>query len=103
MPNGFKLWSSICAFNPTLLTTPYDSASEIGKLEWVYKNLRNKGGALPNTIFSREKQIYAKDGNLLIDDMEFNSLSWEKKGGKAILHRDDQLERTTQKITSFLF
>lgn len=83
-PEGQRLWDSLKAYNPVLLSSPGEFRyAEAGKQKWVSDNLPG------TTLFlDTEKFRYAGRDRILIDDMRENIDAWIKAGGIGILHRD---------------
>jgi len=82
MPQGKELWSFISKYNPDLLTSPSrDNGSRLGKQLWAKNNLNPK----PKVImaYSADKQRYANENSILIDDKKSNIKEWIAKGGIA--------------------
>lgn len=82
MPKGNQLWDFIKPYGPNLLTSPSrHNSSRLGKNLWVKNNLEPK----PKTIFaySADKQRYANENSILIDDKKSNIREWEASGGIA--------------------
>ena len=84
MPDGQQLWDYIKQYNPKLLTAPSrEQSSEIGKKEWVDKNI-------PGTpiIFkqAKDKKDLAEPNAILIDDRKDNIQQWIDAGGIGIRH-----------------
>ena len=87
MPQGKKLWDFIKPYQPDLLTSPSrDNSSRLGKNLWVKNNLSPK----PRTIFaySADKQRFASENRILIDDKKSNINEWNAQGGIAIRCKD---------------
>ena len=83
MKDGKKLWSYVKKFNPTILSTPSrDKTSETGKIKWIKRELGN----VPY-ILIREKEKYANDTSVLVDDLTKKINRWNAKGGIGILHK----------------
>ena len=86
-----EIWDAVKDLNPTILTAvpkPHRNMSKAGpqKVAWVHKNL---GPTVPVIVCQREqKQIYAGNGKILIDDRESNIKDWKKNGGVGILHTE---------------
>ena len=87
MPGGKELWNYIAPYNPHILTAPMGYGSELGKQEWIDKNLNPPP---PEKVFmSHDKYRWAlTDGkpNVLIDDFKRNIDPWNDAGGIGILH-----------------
>ena len=82
MPQGKELWSFISPYKPDLLTSPSrDNGSRLGKQLWAKNNLNPK----PKVImaYSADKQRYANENSILIDDKKSNIKEWIAKGGIA--------------------
>lgn len=82
MPQGKELWSFIQPYGPDLLTSPSrDNASRLGKQLWAKNNLNPK----PKVImaYSKDKQRYANENSILIDDKPSNIEEWIGAGGIA--------------------
>lgn len=83
MPAGQQLWNFIAKYNPSLLTSPSrDNTSRLGKNLWV----KNKLNPKPKVIFaySKNKQNYADEYSILIDDKPSNIEEWKAQGGIAL-------------------
>tara|TARA_R100001463_G_scaffold116230_1_gene171485 strand:+ start:319 stop:909 length:591 start_codon:yes stop_codon:yes gene_type:complete len=90
MSNGKELWSFISKYNPSLLTSPSrDNTSRLGKNLWVRNNLSPK----PKVIFaySANKQNYANENSILIDDKKSNIEEWKAAGGIAFRVKDGDI------------
>tara|TARA_Y100001972_G_scaffold34236_1_gene42491 strand:+ start:3795 stop:4385 length:591 start_codon:yes stop_codon:yes gene_type:complete len=90
MPDGKQLWSFISKYNPSLLTSPSrDNTSRLGKNLWVRNNLSPK----PKVIFaySANKQNYANENSILIDDKKSNIEEWQAAGGIAFRVKDGDI------------
>src|SRR5210317_313308 len=82
MPEGKRLWNFIMPYKPDLLTSPSrDNNSRLGKNLWVKNNLNPK----PKVTFaySKDKQRYANENSILIDDKKSNIEEWTAAGGIA--------------------
>ena len=83
MPQGKRLWDFIKPYRPDLLTSPSrNNTSRLGKNLWVKNNVNPK----PKVIFSysKDKQNYANENSILIDDKKSNIDEWTSKGGIAL-------------------
>ena len=82
MPQGKDLWNFISPYKPDLLTSPSrDNGSRLGKQLWAKNNLSPK----PKVImaYSKDKQRYANENSILIDDKKSNIKEWIASGGIA--------------------
>ena len=86
MPDGKILWRYIKKYNPNLLSAPsWDPSSRVGKEAWVKMHIPNQYKKL--LLYPRgEKQLFAGENKILIDDMERTINEWNAKGGIGILH-----------------
>ncbi len=97
MPQGQELWNFIKPYQPDLLTSPSrDNNSRLGKNLWVKNNLNPK----PKVIFaySKDKQRYANENSILIDDKKSNINEWASKGGIAIRCKDGNVSHVIEKL-----
>ena len=97
MPQGKKLWEFIKPYQPDLLTSPSrDNTSRLGKNLWARNNLNPK----PKVIFaySKDKQRYANENSILIDDKKSNINEWTANGGIAIRCKDGDVNHVIQKL-----
>jgi len=82
MPRGEELWNFISKYNPQLLTSPSkNDTSRLGKNLWVRNNLNPKPKV--NFAYSSDKQRYANENSILIDDKKSNIQEWKAAGGIA--------------------
>lgn len=97
MPQGKQLWDFIRPYQPDLLTSPSrDNTSRLGKNLWVRNNLSPK----PKVIFaySADKQRYANENSILIDDKKSNINEWAAKGGIAIRCKDGDVAHVLNEL-----
>lgn len=97
MPAGRQLWDFISPYQPDLLTSPSrHDTSRLGKNLWVKNNLNPK----PKVIFvySSDKQRYASENAILIDDKKSNINEWTAKGGIAIRCKDGNVDHVLEKL-----
>jgi len=97
MPQGKQLWDFIKPYRPDLLTSPSrDNNSRLGKNLWVKNNLNPK----PKVImaYSKDKQRYANENSILIDDKKSNINEWASKGGIAIRCKDGNVSHVIEKL-----
>jgi len=86
MSDGQQLWSYIKKYNPYILSAPsWDPSSRVGKEAWCKIHLKNEYKKL--LLYSRDqKQVFAAENKILIDDMERTINEWKRAGGIGILH-----------------
>ena len=60
--------------------------AEIGKREWVKKNVGDDIHVI--CCLSKNKYLYGQEQDILIDDQERNIESWRSMGGIGILHQN---------------
>jgi len=97
MPQGKKLWDFIQPYGPDLLTSPSrDNASRLGKQLWAKNNLSPK----PKVImaYSKDKQRYANENSILIDDKPSNIEEWIGAGGIAIRCKNGNTDEVLKKL-----
>ena len=82
MPGGQELWNFIRKYNPSILSSPSkDNTSRLGKNLWVRNNIP---GTKLIFAYSKDKQNYANENAILIDDKKSNIEEWEAAGGIGI-------------------
>jgi len=97
MPRGKELWDYIKPYKPDLLTSPSrHNSSRLGKQLWAKNNLSPK----PKVImaYSADKQRYANENSILIDDKKSNINEWAAKGGIAIRCKDGDTGHVIDKL-----
>ncbi len=98
MPNGKKLWASVIKYDPIILSSPgFSKASDIKKAKekWVNKHL------IPSpteVIFEVNKDIYADNNSILIDDLSKNIDPWRSKGGIGLLYTPSSLDTILKEL-----
>lgn len=96
--DGKKLWEYLKQYNPSILSSPGTQNIHVvkkGKEAWIKRELGNN----IDYIIDRNKEYYADNKSILIDDMEKNIERWEKAGGIGILHKStDQTVKELEKI-----
>lgn len=83
--DGSALWNYIKKYDPTILSAPSSAnSSKTGKRIWV----KNELGQNVKVVLCKatEKQQYANEHSILIDDMQKNIDQWKAAGGIGILH-----------------
>lgn len=92
MPDADKLWNFISKYDVHILTA-YPSAkrgkisttAQKDKVTWMKKTFNFPSSKI-HLVLRKEKQDYAKEGTLLIDDMSKNTKEFEAKGGIGVHH-----------------
>ena len=81
--DGELLYNYCKKYRPIILTSYIDTEEcRLGKTQWVQNFLQPK----TEVIFTNEKEIYADEYSILIDDNGRTVRSWIKKGGEGIRH-----------------
>jgi hypothetical protein len=91
-PDGILIWKIFKPFRPVLLSSPGTFRdADIGKNEWVIKNLPGYTLFLSN---DKEEYVDPYETSILVDD-NFNVIkAWEEAGGIGIHHTSaEQTER----------
>jgi len=85
MSDGKKLWEYVRKHNVEVLSAPARALPESvkGKDIWIKREL---GGIKMNLIRAREKQKFAHENAILIDDQRKNITRWSGAGGIGIYH-----------------
>lgn len=99
--NGKKLWDLISPYNVTILSA-YTKEGEYtvqGKKIWMKENLGEVDYIL---CLREEKQRYANEKSVLIDDRDTNIDEWVKSGGIGILYQDSNFGKLRDKIKSYM-
>lgn len=101
MPDYMKLWNSLKDLQPLILTAVTNSmASCEGKKKWAEKYLKIS----PDRVFcaakSKDKQSYASNNSILIDDYDKNIQQFKEKGGYGILHT--RTSKTLKELNTIL-
>jgi hypothetical protein len=95
MYDGKALWNYIKNQNVKILSSPSKRKAAIkGKKIWLKKN-----NIECEAIFEEQKQKYANENSILIDDYEKNIQKWENAGGIGILHKSTIL--TIKELTYY--
>lgn len=103
-PGGQEFWKFVSKFKPIILSSPGTNSREIierGKSAWIKKNLNPSPAGV---IFTKDKFKHSGKFNILIDDMNKNTIPWEEHGGNAILYKTgDSKSAIKELITRFGF
>ena len=80
------LWNELAPYSPIVLTGIPDSVAEaaVNKREWVDKVLGRDVSMI--ACRSKEKALYCRPGDILIDDWEKYRDLWVAAGGRWITH-----------------
>ena len=86
MPDGQELWRYIKKYKPNILSSPSRSqTSKVGKDAWLKMHLQNSYNKV--YFYPRsQKQLFAGENRILIDDLPNTIQEWNDKGGIGILH-----------------
>lgn len=96
-----KLWNYIKGYQPLILTSCSESREAcIGKKKWCKNNLGIKFSRVFCVAKSSQKQLYASDKIILIDDLQSNIDEWQRAKGIAIHH--ENAEKTIKELNSRL-
>ncbi len=95
MPGAQELWTFIHPLEPLVLSAPLDWEGESvcnecvkAKRDWLKQHISSQ--AAMQAIIASDKTSYLQPGDILIDDMEKNIISWQQAGGVGVLHKDSQ-------------
>ena len=92
LPDGQKLWNYLeSKYKDIQILTahPLDKGgAEIGKRNWLIKNINHNIAANAIICMGRDKQTYAAPNHILIDDSERNIRQWRNRGGIGIFHKN---------------
>jgi len=93
LSDGKKLWNYIKDQDVTILSaTPRDKVSRAiskeGKKKWLSKNIGSSYSNSALIVTAVDKQNYAAENHILIDDSPRNIRQWKSKGGIGILHKN---------------
>jgi len=97
LKDGLTLWKKKKRFTTTILSSPsYNvTQSKIGKVIWVKKYL----GKVP-TIIEYQKQKWADERSILIDDRKDFIDKWRAAGGIGIHHTS--LAKTLKELSKYV-
>jgi phosphoglycolate phosphatase-like HAD superfamily hydrolase len=96
-----KLWSFLKEHQPLILSASGNSEpSCMGKKLWCKKNLGIDSDRVFCSKTSSEKQKYASNKSILIDDFDKNIKQFNKNGGHGILHA--RINKTLTKLKRLL-
>lgn len=86
MPDMSKLITAVAHLNPIVLTGTPRSVNMAGneKVEWVKANIGAGVGVI--CCPAREKRLYCRPGDILVDDSAEHRALWEGAGGVWVQH-----------------
>lgn len=87
MPDAHELWEGVRHLNPTVLTgVPYHQVpgAEVQKREWLAAHLWADVPVI--CCKSRDKRLYGRPGDVLVDDWVRYRHLWVEMGGVFVLH-----------------
>ncbi len=94
---GKELWHYIKKYSPVILSSPSrESSSRTGKKKWVSTHLGTNVKLI--LAYSEEKQKYATESSILIDDRKVNLEQWKAAGGIAIECRHSNVKEVISKL-----
>lgn len=96
LPHAMKLWRSVEHLHPIILTgCPKGGWAEAEKRRWAKKHF---GTEMIITCRSKNKRLYGRAGDVLVDDLLKYRHLWEGMGG-VFVHFTD-LDSTLRELTS---
>jgi 5'(3')-deoxyribonucleotidase len=102
MPKGRELWERIKEYHPIILTgvpSGCPTASE-QKKRWCQRELGPDVSVI--TCLTKDKAKYCFGRSILIDDRLQVLNSWKEKGGKCILHEEENLDTNLERIDKYM-
>lgn len=85
MPDAMELFEAVRHLNPVILTgLPRGNWAADQKVRWAAQHFP---GTRIITTMARDKRNHAKEGDVLVDDLEKHRLLWEEVGGVFVHHR----------------
>jgi len=86
-PDCKKLWAKISYLQPLILSASDNNAIHCqGKKKWCKKHLGLDADRVFCSKNSSEKQFYASEKSILIDDFDRNIKEFKKRNGHGIIH-----------------
>ena len=99
IPGGREIWGAIADKDPFILTAPMGTGSELGKQDWIDKNLM----PAPRQVFmSHDKWKWSESNHILIDDFMKNIGPWREKGGIGIHHSEKNIDETLSELNKYI-
>jgi len=102
MPKGKELWERIKEYHPIILTgvPPGCPTASEQKIRWCQRELGPEINVI--TCLTKDKAKYCIGCSILIDDRLSVLKSWKDKGGKCILHEEDNLYTNLVRIDRYM-
>ncbi|MFW6046461.1 MAG: hypothetical protein ACOCP4_01575 [Candidatus Woesearchaeota archaeon] len=108
LENGRKLWANINYYSPVILSAyPYSTENVqvkidgiMGKKEWIKKHIGEEYSRTAIICAREDKNMFADENSILIDDMEKNIKEWKRFGGIGILYKS--YEKTMEELNEIL-
>ncbi len=85
MPDALELWNAVKHTNPIIITgVPHGGWAD----EQKHRGLRKHFGQTINVItcMARNKSLFMKPGDVIVDDFTKYKDPWEEKGGIFVVH-----------------
>lgn len=105
---GFWLYSRLYAFSKKhdlkifILSHAVNDAARLGKKEWIEENLKTNPMDIVLVSKRIDKNDFADQETLLIDDYEKNVEEFKKAGGNAIVFHRKDMQKTLEDLRVFL-
>jgi len=92
MPMAREIWNVVPADSRRILSAVAKSIDQCAshKREWLKANFGFGGDAVILVRSRHSKQIYARPGDILVDDWRGNIVEWERNGGIGIWYQSGQ-------------
>jgi hypothetical protein len=85
LPDALQLFDAVKHLDPTILTgLPRGNWAADQKMRWAAEHFP---GVRMITCMARDKRNHAREGDVLVDDMEKYRHLWEQAGGIFVHHR----------------
>ncbi len=85
LPDAMQLFDAVKHLNPIILTgLPRGNWASDQKMRWAAQHFP---GVRMITCMARDKRNHAREGDVLVDDMEKYRHLWEQAGGIFVHHR----------------
>jgi hypothetical protein len=85
LPDAMQLFNAVKHLDPTILTgLPRGNWAADQKMRWAAEHFP---GVRMITCMARDKRNHAREGDVLVDDMEKYRHLWEQAGGIFVHHR----------------